>query len=49
MDARATLDAIYEYIKAKDSQDLLADYQDDNETTSPLLGIVEKFEKAFKA
>lgn len=49
MNAHAALDAIYEYVKAKDSQDLLADFQDDNETTSPLEAIVEKFEEALKA
>lgn len=48
MDARKALDAIYEYIKAKDSSDFLADYHDGEASPSKLDEIASKFADAVK-
>lgn len=48
MDTRAALDAIYDYIKAKDSADLLTDFYDENDGQSPLLAIEKRFKDALE-
>ena len=49
MDARAALDAIYEYVKTKGDAEMMSNFDDDTSDHPKLAQIAKKFEEALRS